>query len=108
MSVIDEVKVRVARGARLLDEREPGWASRVAIDRLAMSHCDLCIIGQVFGEGYRGGLRYLFASDEIEEDEDVECGFKWDAFGGDSPIPEYDALARAWRDEVVKRTGGAS
>jgi hypothetical protein len=53
---------RVERGARLLDQVEPGWYRRIAADRLAMESCDRCVLGQLHGdflEGFRMILRSL-------------------------------------------------
>lgn len=43
----------VARGAALLDERMPGWAARIDLDRLELDDTDRCILGQLFPESVR-------------------------------------------------------
>ena len=48
----------VNRGARQLDEIEPGWWARITSNRLAMDSCDRCVMGQLYG-GYVEGLRVL-------------------------------------------------
>ena len=41
---------RVARGAALLDEKLPGWWQRVDLDRLDLSKCTDCVLGQLTGD----------------------------------------------------------
>lgn len=44
----ENIKIRVARGARLFDEREPGWFKRVDVDRLDMLSFRDDILGQTW------------------------------------------------------------
>jgi hypothetical protein len=41
---------RVAAGAARLDDRMPGWASRIDVANLRMAICAQCILGQLFGD----------------------------------------------------------
>lgn len=91
---------RVARGAKLLDRKRPGWAERIDLDQLRLEECDSCILGQLYGT-YRNGK--------------LECGL---AIGGDhgfgeifmqmNPGPEYAALRVAWLAEIQQRTAGGA
>lgn len=37
----------VRRGAKLLDQRLPGWESVLQLDKLELSSCELCVCGQL-------------------------------------------------------------
>jgi hypothetical protein len=38
----------VAAGAAFLDERMPGWPERIDLDKLDLSGCWRCVLGQLF------------------------------------------------------------
>lgn len=40
----------VAKGAALLDEQMPGWASQIDLNRLQLSDSTHCVLGQLFDE----------------------------------------------------------
>lgn len=46
---LEPMAVRVRRGAKWLDEAEPGWARRVRVAELDMIECDRCVLGQLYG-----------------------------------------------------------
>lgn len=48
------VKWRVARGVKLLDKRMPGWDERINLHRLDMGNGTHCVLGQLYGDYYRG------------------------------------------------------
>lgn len=62
---------RVARGAALLDGREPGWADRVDPDRLDVGLRTRCVLGQVYGN-YGLGRHFLELSGAAAR----RCGFR--------------------------------
>lgn len=94
-----EIEARVERGARLLDEKNPGWAWDINLDKLDMSSCYRCVLGQLY-DGYSYGLGQIGLLHEI----DWEYGF--DAMTGtarrdvDEQMAEIDRL---WRDEIETR-----
>jgi hypothetical protein len=100
----DTIAARVRRGAELLDAREPGWAEKVALDRLAMADCDRCVLGQVFGTFADGFV--ALALDGGPADGDSRCGFNL-------TLPEWRtrfsagqataALAAEWRKAIRSR-----
>jgi len=45
----DVFRERVTRGAELLDAREPTWFKTINTDRLVMSGCFHCVLGQLLG-----------------------------------------------------------
>ena len=54
----EDLRTRIERGAKLLDERAPGWRERIDLDRLDMGGCFDCVLGQLFG-GYSTGADAL-------------------------------------------------
>lgn len=46
--MIDTAEVRVARGAAWLDEKYPGWYSKIDLSVLDISDCYQCVLGQVY------------------------------------------------------------
>jgi nucleoside 2-deoxyribosyltransferase len=89
---------RAAAGARFLDERRPGWAGRIDMDRLALiDDCD-CILGQLDGT-YDRGLAELGLT---LRDESL-LGFISDNISAWS----WDQLDAAWTAEIGKRREAA-
>jgi hypothetical protein len=92
---------RVKRGAALLDEKRPGWAGEIVLDRLAMNSCFNCILGQLY-DSYFAGLDAM----QGEVRYGSEGGFNRDP---DEPYHEtHAALADLWRAEVRARTTEAA
>lgn len=63
---LEEAKLRVERGAALLDERYPGWEHSVDLAKLDLSDSCRCILGQLFDKdgyyidgGYTLGVKQL-------------------------------------------------
>lgn len=81
-------------GARLLDEKHPGWAGEVDLDKLDMRHGNRCVLGLVYGS-YENGLRVLGLSGDRETTN--THGFH--AFHGRS----YERLDRVWKKEIASR-----
>jgi hypothetical protein len=112
---LEAIRERVARGASLLDVKAPGWAARVATDRLAMDKCDSCVLGQIYG-GYFDGTGELFGELEWEGDSDdpEEMAAEDHGFNISSKshyyddLNQYSALADAWRAEIARRTDPSS
>lgn len=100
------MRERVARGARLLDQRAPGWWHRVSVLDLDISDPAKCVLGQVFGR-YGPGVGFLAVDDP------AEYGFTL----GDAPPPSHgergrkalarwQALTDAWSREICARLIG--
>lgn len=92
------------RGARLLDQREPGWHQAVNLTQLDISDGNACVLGQVFepqtewqqlayGSGYNRGM-YLLG---LEYGGSCRHGFA-------AYRCSYGQLEEAWTAEVEKRT----
>jgi hypothetical protein len=94
---------RVARGAALLDEREPGWWQRIDLDRLDLGSPCRCVLGQLITDkdpqppslwieilGWFG----------IRSRSDVSHGFNTYGPGTDA---QYRHLTAAWRNLIEVR-----
>jgi hypothetical protein len=97
MSTVAE---RVARGAALLDEREPGWAERIDLGRLdVMSECR-CVLGQLYLREWPDlRLPYLFAVRALGID-DTQAE---QALGFDDEDGEYPELTAEWHRVITAR-----
>ena len=106
---------RVAKGAALLDEKWPTWATDVDLETLNIAAGSDCMTAQydafrqkaegvanIFGH-WVDGMRRL----GLNGDEYVAHGFNGVAEGGCVPQDAYDALNRLWRDLILLRRGAA-
>ena len=97
MSTIEE---RVQSGMGILDINFPGWEERIDLETLDLEDCELCVLGQQYGnftEGYlRLGLNWLNVA--------AESGFN----AGDE-VPdldaEYEDLTEEWFTQIRGRLG---
>lgn len=97
---------RVAAGAGLLDEHAPGWADRIDIDRLNISLCSRCVLGQLYGDYFRGLDAIPAIGTSGDEVGPADYGFFHTDEGW---FPEDDELTAAWRALIEQRqSGGAS
>lgn len=102
---------RVQRGARLLDEKKPGWEKEIEIDHLNMEMVDRCILGQVVmngAPGYTNGLRVLWGEDQFgcaNEDHAYKFGFVTPDGIRDYNVEQrvWEWLAIYWITEIEKR-----
>ncbi|HEY2331020.1 MAG TPA: hypothetical protein VGH94_03815 [Acidimicrobiales bacterium] len=97
---------RVARGAALLDEREPGWFNAVSPGILNVCSENDCVLGQIGRHRYgirrvapaqpqRGGYSYMMQRLGLHRP--VRYGFM--TFGG------KERIERLWRTEIGSRVG---
>lgn len=97
-----DIRARVARGARLLDRGDPGWACRVDRDRLDMTSTEADILGQLYGNyanGFKYAIRILSAARPWHA--------TWFGFTAVSQtITEFDALRDEWLGAIRTRLGG--
>lgn len=110
----EDLRAKVERGAKLLDEKLPEWRSKIDLDLLDISTATQCVLGQLFGD-YRVGLSQLFWTGERMPyptpmpvfNRAVECGFTSN-FGNDDEDEEewgFDCLTSNWIDILgVERT----
>ena len=102
-------RARAARGAALLDDRDPGWAARVRPGSLDLADGQACVLGQLHGD-YRPGLSRARVLDLSSAPgrfvSPVDLGFQATrAAGPEAEALDYAFLTRAWREAVRERTG---
>ena len=61
------IKDSVQRGMALLDAKLPGWEEGIDLDKLDLWDCELCVLGQLFGDFVDGVLR-LFRGNDLYAD----------------------------------------
>lgn len=119
---LKELTRTVRKGAALLDVMEPGWfrPSKVALSRLAMGSCEVCVLGQLYGdymdglnhlgipegEGYTAGGRFGFDLDD-GVGELTRANISWadraDLHGDPVGDVAFDFLRDVWEDEIRTR-----
>ena len=104
---MNDIAERVAKGAALLDERQPGWPRWVNVATLDVDDCWRCPLGQVFG-GYGSGVVALNLSDH----ETIVHGFAGthDEAGDDLPVSDEElaALTAEWARVIAGRQAGGA
>jgi len=97
---------RVAKGAAFLDEREPGWDTRIDLDILSLDSICRCVLGQLHG-GFGAGLDAVGLIDN--NDRDIELGFFWtDEHRFDLDDEPADLTAEWKRVITARREAGAA
>lgn len=102
--------IRAKAGAALLDIIRPGWANDIQPERLDLSSCTSCVLGQLYGR-YDVGAEKLFAMRDSEGNRDVSdvdapaarAGFVWEERCDPNPDRYYGNLTAAWKREIAKR-----
>jgi hypothetical protein len=99
MSTIAE---RVARGAALLDEREPGWWQRIDLETLDLGAPCHCVLGQLATD-LEDPTSWLVILDRFDltwvDDSDKQLGFN----ALTSSDRSYANLTAAWRELIEAR-----
>lgn len=54
---MDTIEIRVARGAKWLDVKYPGWWQVIDLGTLELSSCNRCVLGQVYSKVIPEGER---------------------------------------------------
>jgi len=98
---VADAEQRVARGAKLLDKKRPGWWRKVRFKDFDMAEPCHCVLGQVFKDkadddtdGYNAALPLLRLS---------ATGGTTHGFEAESEGPAYDELQFAWWQEISRR-----
>lgn len=111
MAVIDPLvyEARVRRGARFMDERHPGWHTKINLDELIMSDGTCCIIGQTYGF-YGNAVLKLRDADfhsraviawETKHGFNLPQGLR---FKGHRKVEEnWDLLRKLWEVQIQER-----
>jgi hypothetical protein len=109
-----EARNRVREGALWLDRVKPGWASRIDLDRLDVSHSDRCPGAQAFGDWQK--LSDYVRSHVIGDMGSYDGGEEWkrthgflEGFDSDGDfVARYSELNEAWKAEVGRRRSGVA
>jgi len=94
-------KAQVAKGAKLLDTKDPGWAEKVNTKKLQMMSNLQCILGQLGKKaGCKGGDPAFEYGENLglTEDKFVSHGFE----SADSK-EDQEAQVGFWKEEIAKR-----
>jgi hypothetical protein len=100
MSTIAE---RVARGAALLDEREPGWWERIDLGRLDLSSPCRCVLGQLntdLDRPYFPKWTDILERFGVGLRDEFTHGFN---VGGGGTDAQFANLTAAWRELIEAR-----
>lgn len=89
---LDAIRARVQAGAALLDQRMPGWWTRIDLATLNLAGCWDCVLGQLNHDYHAGRL-----SLGLTPVQSVEHGFH----AAHNRGAEWDALTDAWRDLIT-------
>lgn len=102
-----EAEPRVAAGAAWMDEKFPGWESKVNLLRLDIGIPFMCVLGQVFREhaplhsnGYYWALNNLMDGDGSLS---IDLGFNATAREYEERVAEMPVLTEAWRRLIAAR-----
>lgn len=95
MTIPVSIYDRVAKGVELLDRVRPGWAKELNSDRLLISNCGRCVLGQLYGH-YVEGHKEVFSTDAVLGS---DYGFDRNSLDWN----EYDQLLEVWKREIAKR-----
>lgn len=94
----------IKRGVKLLDERFPGWESKVDLGTLDLASGVRCVLGQVFvedfvnglaeehGEHYDGAVDYLFDGNYTQA---ISHGFCTDTTSYAKEVSKYNEFVKA-------------
>lgn len=114
-TTMTEFEERVAKGAALLDDSQPGWADRIDLETFDILDPCGCTLGQLFS-WYSAGCAYFGFShdDEADRTQDAahEFGFFENAHEGEETTSteryeRWRALDAAWMNLIHDRKAAA-
>ncbi len=98
---------RARRGAKLLDRKRPGWHKEVKPESLRMQSCYSCVLGQLYGFYFAGLEPVLGRIKTYEKRTRQEHRHGFILTSDDQSYKtyneEYEALAEAWKAEILRR-----
>lgn len=62
-----DYKSAVKAGVQFLDSKKPGWRDLIDVETLDLAECDVCILGQIFGDYSDGKAKLGLDSVEAEK-----------------------------------------
>jgi len=102
---IQKTNKRAARGAKLLDEKRPGWHRIINRDILDIQDPEYCVLGQQ--DGYNDMIEEFFGDLHCQEArrEYTRHGFDLSvkAYNSEDSDLRFDMLNLAWRHEITER-----
>lgn len=100
---MENVAQAAARGAVLLDAKNPGWADRIDTEKLDQRDGHVCVLGQLY-QGYGAGQNEL----RLDSREAEFYGFtvKYDyEDSSEQRVLDWEHSTEAWEHEVMQRRG---
>lgn len=95
-----DLQQRVSRGAKLLDEKMPGWFEKIDLGKLCMSDGTVCVLGQLWGKGKPGMFGRAIADLGLNRIGGVSAAERHGFCAKDEDYPQLDQL---WMAEVKAR-----
>lgn len=96
-------KAQVAKGAKFLDEKVPGWPEKINVKKLAMRSNTNCILGQLAKAADFGKESAIEYGETLGLTEKKFASHGFEA-GGDFPDEEADkAQGELWKAEIAAR-----
>jgi hypothetical protein len=101
---LSTIAERVARGAALLDEREPGWWQRIDLSKLDLASTCRCVLGQLNTDRDGPYPRWSDILDRfgVQLRNEFSHGFN---VGGEGTEAKFANLTAAWRELIEERRG---
>ena len=94
-------KAQVAKGAKFLDEKSPGWAEKINTKKLAMVSNTHCILGQLGkAQGYKGSAPAFEFGEDLGLTESKFISYGFEADGSEDADKTH---AELWKAEIEKR-----
>lgn len=101
----EEVRMRVLAGAAWLDNQMGGaWDACVDVDTLVLSHCQRCVLGQLYGD-----FEHAMTLEGLSDDDARHYGFVLSPYSPDADhrISEYPTayhlLTEVWLQVITER-----
>ena len=98
--------VRAKIGATYLDVVRPGWAAEINLDILDLSNCEVCVLGQLYGN-FWPAAENLFAMRATGVRRRIDQGCHAAAietgFNVPDDVEDYVPLTAAWKAEIRRR-----
>lgn len=92
----ETLRRRARKGAALLDDKHPGWADRVDLDRFCIVEPENCVLGQLFEDSFSFGVSQL-GVDEVVHGFDLKREHGWAPQAGTGIADaNWNVLQRTW------------